>query len=129
MSRWEQRGRGCCERRTDSSSITRRPPSPVDLAGVLMVCAERGPFDRVVVAEQTRVVVDALGRLPRRERALLLLREQHRLPLAEIGRVLDLPVGTVKTALHRARLSLAEALPATEDRPAARPGRSKEILA
>ncbi|MHC5113333.1 MAG: RNA polymerase sigma factor [Planctomycetota bacterium] len=94
--------------------VRQRRPS-VDLSKVLAVCGDRGPYDRVVADEQMHAVVDALGRLAHRDRALLLLREQHRLPLADIGRVLDLPPATVKTALHRARLSLTDELAEPED--------------
>jgi RNA polymerase sigma-70 factor (ECF subfamily) len=96
----------------------RRSPRFTDLATVLAACPDAGPVDGAIAREERLVVVRALSRLGRRDRALLLLREQHRLPLADIGRVLDMPVGSVKAALHRARARLAEAMPADEHDPA-----------
>lgn len=45
----------------------------------------------------------AVDELPETYRAPLILYYWHGLPLEEIGQVLGLPVGTVKTRLHRAR--------------------------
>jgi len=95
--------------------VGRRRPADVDLSRVLTICGERGPVDRLVATEQMRGVAEALGRLGARDRALLLLREQHRLSLADIGRVLDLPVATVKTQLHRARHTLSDELAEPDD--------------
>lgn len=48
-------------------------------------------------------VRQAVAELPEVYRAPVVLRYWHGLPLEEIGQVLGLPVGTVKTRLHRAR--------------------------
>jgi RNA polymerase sigma-70 factor (ECF subfamily) len=92
----------------------RRGPCYIDLARVLAASEARGPDALAVAGEQTRGVVEALGHLPHRDRALLVLRHQHGLSLAEIGRVLEMPPGTVKVAMHRARRRLCEALPEEE---------------
>jgi len=42
---------------------------------------------------------------------VLTLFYQQELSCTEIGEALEMPVGTVKTHLHRARLSLAKLLP------------------
>jgi RNA polymerase sigma factor (sigma-70 family) len=44
---------------------------------------------------------EAMARLSREQRALLLLRYRLDLPVPEIARVLSLPPGTVKSRLHR----------------------------
>lgn len=49
---------------------------------------------------------DALARLPVDHRAVLLLHHSLDLPVAEIARALDLPEGTVKSRLARARAAL-----------------------
>jgi len=70
---------------------------------------EPSPFDRVDDA-------DAIGRafdtLRERDRVVLALYYVDDRPVAEIARVLDVPVGTVKSRLHFARLALEQALEA-----------------
>lgn len=48
------------------------------------------------------VVWQALQTLPQRERELIVLRFYEDMPIAEIAKVLDVPVGTVKSMTHRA---------------------------
>jgi len=48
----------------------------------------------------------AVAALPERQRAVFLLRHRDDMTLAEIGRALGLKLGTVKSSLHRAVLSL-----------------------
>ena len=55
---------------------------------------------------------DAVGKLERIDREILLLREFEELSYAEIGEVLNLPVNTVRSRLSRARMALRELLTA-----------------
>jgi RNA polymerase sigma-70 factor (ECF subfamily) len=48
-------------------------------------------------------LADALGSLPGEERDVLLLWTYPQLSYAEISVALDIPVGTVRSRLHRAR--------------------------
>lgn len=52
----------------------------------------------------------AIDRLRPEYRQVLVLRYQEELEYDEISRVLELPLGTVKTFIHRARRALADAL-------------------
>ncbi|MBM3259411.1 MAG: sigma-70 region 4 domain-containing protein [Candidatus Sericytochromatia bacterium] len=45
--------------------------------------------------------------LPAAWREALVLRHMHDLPVEEVARIMDVPAGTVKTWLHRARGKLA----------------------
>lgn len=57
--------------------------------------------------ERTAMLVDsALGRLTTSERRIVDLCLVEELPMATVASVLDLPVGTVKSRLHRARRKL-----------------------
>ncbi len=47
-------------------------------------------------------VIDAVRRLPHRQRAVIVLRYEMQLSDAEIASSLRLPIGTVKSTLHRA---------------------------
>jgi len=62
------------------------------------------------------VLRDAVGRLERVDREILLLREFEQLSYAEIAEVLRLPLNTVRSRLLRARTALREML--TEPAPA-----------
>lgn len=72
--------------------------------------------EEVSGAEETEAVVDslvlekALGELKNKERNLLILRELLQLSYDEISRVFQVPVGTVRSRLHKARRRLAERL-------------------
>ena len=48
----------------------------------------------------------ALGRIPPRDRALLLLREVHGHSYEELADLMGAPIGTLKSLLHRARARL-----------------------
>lgn len=69
-----------------------------------------GPDAHALAAEQARQVVAALGRLDSEYRTVLVLRDVDQLDYREIADVLQLPIGTVKSRLFRARLSLREEL-------------------
>jgi RNA polymerase sigma-70 factor (ECF subfamily) len=58
-------------------------------------------------SEGVSLVRDAIDRLPSRYRDVLILRQIEELPVADVSQILDLPEGTVKTHLHRARQALA----------------------
>ena len=60
--------------------------------------------------EAARLVDRELAGLKPVQRQVVLLAGVEKLTMAEVARALDLPVGTVKTHLRRARLALARAL-------------------
>ncbi len=64
-------------------------------------------------AEATAGAIDvrrALLRLPPEHRAVLVLHDVQDLPYEEVAAILRVPVGTVKSRLHRARVALAREL-------------------
>ncbi len=71
--------------------------------------------ERAADSRQTAAwLQQAIGRLPRAQREVLVLAAIERQPLAAIGTALGIPVGTVKSRLGRARLALAQALASRE---------------
>jgi len=68
------------------------------------------PPDVFEVQERLAFLHDELNRLPAKYRLVLTLRYLQDLSYAEIAAALDVPMGTVKTHLHRARRLLTERL-------------------
>ena len=68
------------------------------------------PFDARVRREARERVDRALGELPGDFRMALVLVDLAELPLAEVAEVLGVPLNTVKTRVHRARLKLRKAV-------------------
>lgn len=58
----------------------------------------------------TRDVVAALRVIPEEFRTAVVLADLQDLPYEEIAKVLDVPIGTVKSRVHRGRVALARAM-------------------
>ena len=66
--------------------------------------------ERADARVRSRAVAAVLASLPRRQRDVLLLIALGELDYAEVAAALDIPIGTVRSALHRARHKLRAAL-------------------
>ena len=71
-----------------------------------------------VSPEQRQALEEAIGRLNRKYRDCMKLRHLHGRSYDSIGEILHLPLGTVKTRLHRGLKQLEAALSPLRDRPA-----------
>lgn len=71
---------------------------------------EQDPQRRLERSERERALARGLARLPDWQRQALVLRELSGLSYREIGEKLDLDLGTVKSRIARARLSLRKIL-------------------
>ena len=69
-----------------------------------------GPLDALEARERGQQVLFALGRLDPDQRALLVMRDVEGFDYAQMAALLDLPLGTLKSRLFRARLALREQL-------------------
>jgi RNA polymerase sigma-70 factor (ECF subfamily) len=69
---------------------------------------DRGPSPERVTAhrQSSALVAQALARLDPRDRVLVTLTYQEGLSNAEVAEAMEMPIGTVKTRLHRARGTL-----------------------
>ena len=76
----------------------------------LAASRESGPSDRAISAEVRKVVAAALDSLAEPFRLVLVLRDMQDMDYAEIADVLEVPVGTVKSRLYRARGMLRQSL-------------------
>jgi RNA polymerase sigma-70 factor (sigma-E family) len=72
-----------------------------------------GADSGVLVAEEHREVLDALRRLPARQREVIVLRYWAELPEAEIAAALGISVGAVKSSASRGREAIAALLGGT----------------
>ena len=68
------------------------------------------PLARLAAREMQDELVAAIERLDDDQRAVVVLRDIEALDYQQIGEVLELSIGTVKSRLHRARLALREML-------------------
>lgn len=64
------------------------------------------PEEQVEKMEMQERIHYEIGRLPDKYRSVIILRYIEELPLQEIGDILKLPLGTVKTRVHRGREAL-----------------------
>jgi RNA polymerase sigma-70 factor (ECF subfamily) len=98
----------CC---TDELRRRRRRPVTVDRDDLHEAVADdEGPAEQALRADDRADLLAALAGLPEDFRAVVVLRDVADLDYATIGAVLDLPPGTVRSRLSRARARLAEAL-------------------
>ena len=77
------------------------------LADALIDDRERSPLDRAVQRGLREDLEAALGQLRPEYRRLVIMRYLEDLSYEEIADILGLPLGTVKSHLHRARAALA----------------------
>lgn len=117
-------------RRTPPGSLDelllRGGPEPV--RGLELDRETADPEERALQAELRRVVIDALGRLPERHRTVLLLKDGRGLSAEEIARLTGSTVAGVRSALHRARVSVRGELADYLARAPSEPGPNSTIL-
>lgn len=70
----------------------------------------RNPEEQLLADSRKGLLHRALQKLTRMNREIVLLKEIQGLSLEEISTILRIPLGTVKSRSHRARLELAEQL-------------------
>lgn len=104
-----------CLDRLRAAKVRRADSLPDDLddhrdRGSLVTAAAEDPADSAVADERRRLVLDALATLPAEQRAALVLVDMEGYPVAEVARMLDCAVGTVKSRCSRGRTRLAELL-------------------
>jgi RNA polymerase sigma-70 factor (ECF subfamily) len=95
-----------CRRRKPTLSVERTR----DITGEEPLDPGEGPDERLEQAERSRQVHEALAQLTEEHRTVLVLREIDGCCYETIAEVLDLPIGTVRSRLHRARLQLKDLL-------------------
>ena len=90
-------------------SVKTLPVEPLDMREHLDARAER-PDAMLLRSERAAVVRAAIARLPRKQRATLILRVYHELPHEEIANILGSSVGAVKANFFHALANLKKLL-------------------
>jgi len=72
--------------------------------------AAADPADPLLAAEKERIVQQALAALDEEHRIVVVLRDIQHCDYREMAEILEVPPGTVKSRLHRARLMLRDKL-------------------
>jgi RNA polymerase sigma-70 factor (ECF subfamily) len=86
------------------------PPEVAPLGGTQAARLQAAPEAEMERREQESQIAEALAYLDADHRAAVVLRDVEGLDYQEIAAVLDVPPGTVKSRIHRARLLLRQRL-------------------
>ena len=97
---------------TRRKSTTARQKRLVPIDGSDMVDDTLGPAETLEKKELRERVQLALNELDPEDATVILLRDLQDIPYEDVARVLKIPVGTVKSRLHRARQALKARLAA-----------------
>lgn len=95
-----------------ATDLARSDGSDASTVGGLRQAEDAGPRaeEYAMRKEQTEIVLAALAELDEEQRCIVTLRDMQSLGYDEIAEVMDIPIGTVKSRLHRARLALRRRL-------------------
>ena len=101
-------------RELDTLSLDGSPhaetPEAMQATALQIGARQESPLDTVEAKELGGAIEVAIGRLRPEYRSCILLRHVEGRAYEEIAEILDLPLGTVKTYIHRARNELRQAL-------------------
>jgi RNA polymerase sigma-70 factor (ECF subfamily) len=101
-------------RRLDTVSIDGAPDatsaSEVEASTIQLASEQESPLEELASRELGSAIERAIGALRPQYRACIMLRHVEGRSYEEIAATLDLPLGTVKTYIHRARHELRQAL-------------------
>lgn len=101
-------------RELDTLSIEGSPhastPEAVEATALQIGARQESPLDTVEALELGGEIEEAISRLRPEYRSCILLRHVEGYAYEEIAQILGLPLGTVKTYIHRARHELRRAL-------------------
>lgn len=99
-------------RRLDTLSLDAPPPGRDETQEWAVPDTAPGQDSRLLTAEQTAVIQQALLTLSPEHRAVVILHHLEEMPVEHIAQVVGVPVGTVKSRLARARADLKRKLAA-----------------
>jgi RNA polymerase sigma-70 factor (ECF subfamily) len=98
------------KRRPVQLSLDAPPPGHAEGSEWTLADDAPGGEERMLTGELSAQVQQALGKLSAEHRAVVILHHLEGLPVEEIVRILEVPTGTVKSRLARARAELKRRL-------------------
>ena len=87
----------------------------VDADANSTIVEQESPIEASERAEREQIMQQAIEKLPEYQRAMIVMFHVENLSYEDIAATLDLPIGTVKSRLNRARLALREILEPYEE--------------
>lgn len=106
--------RNCCIDRLRRREV-RTPAFAVDLDEAHELSSPEASPEEAALRDAREVLLyRALGELSEKNREMILLKDTQEMKLEEIAELLSLPLGTVKSRAHRARIELALAIRALD---------------
>ena len=102
------------ERRHRKTSPSHAAKQGLDQLENLPASTQEDPSLRLERAEEEQRIQNALMRLPDEGRVIVVLRDLDGLSYEEIAEALQIPIGTVRSRLHRARTELKQILERAE---------------
>lgn len=99
--------RNSCLNRIESERRRRAAIAESSLEFITPSSPEPPSLERIETDERVAVICRAISNLPERQREAIALYAFEQMQYKEIAQVLDMPINTVKTLIHRARASLA----------------------
>jgi RNA polymerase sigma-70 factor (ECF subfamily) len=115
-----QRARGWLVQKSERAT---HPEDPADES------ADADPTYSIEQTERERLVQSALGQLGAEHRAVVVLKDFDGRRYEEISAILKIPVGTVRSRLHRARCELRDRLRSLVDEESGTPGTVGSFIA
>lgn len=76
----------------------------------LQLSSNDSPEKKVEHRDMINIIREEMAKMPEQEKEIIVLRDIQELSYEEISSILDLPLGTVKSRLNRARLALKSRL-------------------
>ncbi len=102
--------RNRCLNRIEAERARRELVAAGGFGAVEPAADDPDPSEQVRADEETAAIRAAIATLPDRQREAIALYAFEQMRYREIADVLDVPINTVKTLIHRARASLAQML-------------------
>ena len=87
-----------------------RTDDEIESSRISVASADENPEELLVAKELGNEIEAAIGELRAEYRTAIVLRHVEGRPYEEIAEIMDVPLGTVKTYIHRARSELRESL-------------------